>query len=250
MPSSRSTKPCAPASTTPACFSTGSSSGVLANDSCARARALVNSARRSVSPPSAASHRAAAKSSRTVGSVPGTGSDIAVQDCSAPRRQANARPAASTRTRSASASRQPWKNCAMMAPELPRAPSSAASVMRPRISGKSRWSASSRASRMDLNVKAMLVPVSPSGTGKTLMRSMYSRRPNRCRIPASITRTRPGPSSCTVCVVRSFIDSLRLPKKGAVYMPQMVSARTIQKLADMAATWRNRPSRSRGRARH
>src|SRR6056297_3274629 len=70
----------------------------------------------------------------------------------------------------------PWKYCAMMAPELPRAPSRAASAisssnpgMPPRVPPRSRLP-----TLFKVNIR--LVPVSPSGTGNTLMRLSSSRR--------------------------------------------------------------------------
>ena len=65
----------------------------------------------------------------------------------------------------------PCKNCAIIVPELPRADSNAKSAI---ISNDSPTLSGIRllpSSIIGNNVKHMLVPVSPSGTGKTLISS-------------------------------------------------------------------------------
>src|SRR6056297_706847 len=140
MPSSRSTKPWPPASTTPASRSTASFSGVVANDLCAALRARLNSLRISRTPCSTPSTIASPKSSSTVGMVPATGLDMADQAAAAPALEA----AASWRASSSCATR-------VRRLDLSRCPTL-------------------------LRVNIRLVPVSPSGTGNTLMRLSRSRR--------------------------------------------------------------------------
>ena len=84
IPSSRSTNPWPPASTTPACFKTGSSSGVWASDSLALTRPYSSISRISLTPCRDLLSSAMEKSSSTVGSVPATGSDMAVHAAFAP----------------------------------------------------------------------------------------------------------------------------------------------------------------------
>ena len=190
MPSTRSTKPWPPASTTPAAFSAGNWLGVLASETCAASRPCRTSAWMSRTPSATRRESSFEKSSSTVGSVPCTGFDIAVQAAAAPDSAAWASVSAVSMRRPATASRKPWKYCAMIAPELPRAPSSAASATWSIRSSTRRSGLVAVASRMVLKVNAMLVPVSPSGTGKTLMRLRYSRRWKTWPMPAESARRR------------------------------------------------------------
>src|SRR5262245_38314162 len=71
--------------------------------------------------------------------------------------------------REPSRSATPTKNCARIAPELPRAPSMAASAILRSSAPACAPPVSRMAARTAPRVKARLVPVSPSGTGNTLI---------------------------------------------------------------------------------
>ncbi len=69
-----------------------------------------------------------------------------------------------------------------MTPELPRAPMSDPCTMASQVAPNPGSARASSSVVTDSTVSAMLVPVSPSGTGKTLSRLMSSwwvRRPSR-----------------------------------------------------------------------
>src|SRR4030081_356149 len=70
---------------------------------------------------------------------------------------------------------KPRKICERMTPELPRAPIRAPWLARLAIAERSASSTSRMSSIADCNVRSMLVPVSPSGTGNTLSASTSSR---------------------------------------------------------------------------
>ena len=105
----------------------------------------------------------------TVRMVPSRGSDKASCAYSLPLAMAWLKVYGVKRVSSPAESLMPWKNCATIAPELPRDPSSRASAILassvPRcLSPSSRNTAST-----EPRDKLRLVPVSPSATGNTLM---------------------------------------------------------------------------------
>ncbi len=161
------TRPAAPASTTPFLASTSSwpvvrASAFLAS-SAARAAITARSPGRS--------RTAEAAVASTLSTVPSTGRDTAAVASSA----ALARPARrSPAPRSTSASpRSAWLT---ITPELPRAPRSApCAKARHAVSGSALGGRSSRASAAARRVRWRLVPVSPSGIGKTFSASMSPR---------------------------------------------------------------------------
>src|SRR4051812_20555173 len=130
---------------------------------------------------------------------------------------------------SSAAPRMSWLR---MTPEFPRAPSSAARATLSTISSRpissispcvERWSSSLSTAR---RVSAMLSPVSPSATGKTLRSLTSSRRDSRCARAASMTRRKRrrlgsatalrGLSSClrdlaSLEAARADVDALRCP---------------------------------------
>src|SRR4030066_1016391 len=65
-----------------------------------------------------------------------------------------------------------WRNWAKMSPELPRAPERAASAIDRRVVFRDLLTTA--VSAIERMVAARLVPVSASGTGKTLIRLRYS----------------------------------------------------------------------------
>src|SRR6059058_2835338 len=70
---------------------------------------------------------------------------------------------------------KPRKICERITPELPRAPIRAPCAARLAIAERSGSSSPRMSSTADCNVNSILVPVSPSGTGKTLSASTSSR---------------------------------------------------------------------------
>ena len=132
MPATSSTKPSAPASTTLARRSISSFSGVASSDTRAAASALRNSSRKSSAPACAAAAAAPAKSAITVRIVPSRGSASDSRAYVAPAAMASANWAVVRAASVAARSPTPSRNCARIAPELPRAPSSAASATRVR----------------------------------------------------------------------------------------------------------------------
>jgi hypothetical protein len=163
-PSRKRTKPLAPASTTPALFSTASSSGVRCSAASARStrRAMNTRMSRSASARPASS----AVSRATVRMVPSTGSSSDPCRRSKPRRTAAARSRAPARSRSPRPSRNPSRNCDSIIPELPRAPRTLASAMAAVTWGSGAASPRPRSAwATDRSVRQRLVPVSPSGTG-------------------------------------------------------------------------------------
>jgi hypothetical protein len=69
-----------------------------------------------------------------------------------------------------------------MIPEFPRAPEKAAAAMEEAVSARDLETRVPSA--MERQVKTMLSPVSPSGTGKTLMLLRCSLRRSRAAVPA------------------------------------------------------------------
>src|SRR5205807_3688459 len=70
---------------------------------------------------------------------------------------------------------KPRRICERMTPEFPRAPMSAPCDARRAVRERSASSTSRMSSTADCKVRSMLVPVSPSGTGKTFRESTSSR---------------------------------------------------------------------------
>ncbi len=102
--------------------------------------------------------------------------------------------------REMSSSAAPRMSCERITPLLPRAPSSAARATESTISSRpissivcasSAWARRSTSSRQARSVSAMLSPVSPSATGKTLRSLISARRDSRCaRAPSTAARKR------------------------------------------------------------
>jgi hypothetical protein len=193
-PSSTRTNALAPASTTPASRSTSSSSGVRRSESSARRMTCtIISCRLWLCP--AANSAASAASRDTVRMVPSTGSSSDSYSWFAPVRMARATSLAEATSRSPSDSRNPRRKWESSMPELPRAPKTQASAMARVTAGNVAllWSART-ASAAARSVIAKLVPVSPSGTGKTLMRLSSSRPASTQSAAARTDRLRRGPS--------------------------------------------------------
>ncbi|MBV2208490.1 MAG: hypothetical protein KUL77_02875 [Thermomonas sp.] len=119
----------------------------------------------------------------TLNIVPSTGLAKAARALSAPRRTATANALTSNIGSACACSPAPIKNCAMIAPELPRAPCS-----------------------KDPNVEARLLPVSPSGTGNTLILLSSSRAAMTRSIPAinarrSVAAVKGGEAGASIGVV-------------------------------------------------
>ena len=198
MPATSSTKPSAPASTTLARRSISSFSGVASSETRAAASASRNSGRNSATP----SRAAAARGPREVGdhredralarlgerfARVGRAAGHGVRELG--RRESGRCVAARSPT--------PSRNCARIAPELPRAPSSAASATRVRSwpacgSGPARSATSTACS-----VSARFVPVSPSGTGNTLILLITSSREMRRWMPVRSAAASSAPSSAS-----------------------------------------------------
>ena len=218
MPSSQSTKPRAPASTTPAFCNTGICRGVSASAWRARCNARVKPVRgSSLLAWPAASSSASANAEMTLRMVPSTGLASALRALSAPRRTAAASARASSTGALRACSARPTRNCAMIAPELPRAPSMASLPMRASSSPMCRLRRLSAPCSTLPRVEARLLPVSPSGTGNTLMRLSSSRAAMTRRVPAIIARRRAAAVTAGAGVdwAASMRRSLRDPRHGA-----------------------------------
>ena len=169
IPSSNTNSPLPPASTTPASASTGSSVGVRSR-LCEAASSVASITPRMSGPSESNVCRAASDASRiTVRIVPSTGLVTALYAPTAPSSMPRTQVLASMLSASPTARVIPRMICDRITPELPRAPMSApcdiAAMIAPAPSSGQRC-ASSITERM---VRCMLVPVSPSGTGKTLI---------------------------------------------------------------------------------
>src|SRR6056297_121349 len=195
MPATISTKPWAPASTTPALRSTSSWWVVSASALRAASRPPPSRLGKSIFGmwPSC-SRSLEANAATTDRMVPSRGSESASLAYSEPTATARAKASGVMRGTSTAASLTPWKNWASIAPELPRAPSSMASATRmsTRLAGSS--SAPCSAPRTADSVSARLVPVSPSATGNTLMRFSRSWFTSTRCTPALSARLRCLPS--------------------------------------------------------
>ena len=145
--------------------------------------------------PSAAAFSAPAAASRhTVRMVPSTGFSSADSSRWKPRRIAPASSRARMRKRAPIPSSNPTRKWESIIPELPREPITAAWATARETSGRGASPSRCSASVMDFMVRAKLVPVSPSGTGKTLMR-FSSSRPARTHVAAARSDRRSrGPS--------------------------------------------------------
>src|SRR5438876_2057953 len=193
MPSRRRTNPFAPASTTPARLSTASSSGVRWSDASARWTTRRTNTRRSRSP--TAWSASAAVSRATVRMVPSTGSSSAPSRRSKPVRMPRARSQAPALSRLPMPSWRPSRNWESIMPELPRAPRTLAWAIAAVTSGRGASPRPRTACATARNVRHRLVPVSPSGTGKTLRRFSSSRPAATQSAAASRERRRRGPST-------------------------------------------------------
>ena len=133
---------------------------------------------------------AAALSRNTVRMVPSTGLRTAWNATSTAEENAASMPAASSFWPTLP-SHRPRKICEVMTPELPRAPMSAPVVIALRISAPSAPMGScARFSTTVSNVSDMFVPVSPSGTGKTLRRLISSFRSLKVLLAAAMALRR------------------------------------------------------------
>ena len=145
---------------------------------------------------SAAARSAAPAASRaTVRMVPSRGSSSDSYSRSEPWRTAAATSRVVALGRSPSDSANPRRKWASIIPELPRAPSTAARAMVRAVSGSGASPSARRASATARSVRLKLVPVSPSGTGKTLMRLISSRPAATQSAAAKSERASRGPST-------------------------------------------------------
>ena len=87
------------------------------------------------------------------------------------------------------ASEKPRRKWASIIPELPRAPSTAPRAAVRAVSGSDASPSARRASATERSVSEKLVPVSPSGTGKTLIR-LISSRPAATQSAGGVQRPR------------------------------------------------------------
>ena len=154
-----------PASTTPAWARTGSRSGVRASASAAPERAA-SATVRTDDPGSAASRAASAAPRATVRMVPSTGRITAWRASSSATVRALASSAAPGAPSDApSPSAMPRSSWERITPEFPRAPIRDPWEMALQAAAMSGWESRPSSSTTDSRVRAMLVPVSPSGTG-------------------------------------------------------------------------------------
>jgi len=131
----------------------------------------------------------------TDSTVPAAGFDTAAVASSSARRSADRSAAPLTVRAPSQLSASPRSTCERITPELPRAPATApfarADTAAPTASAGSR----TRASSADRMVCSRLVPVSPSATGNTLIRSIASRSASRARTTAAAHRRTASASS-------------------------------------------------------
>src|SRR5829696_4623167 len=171
-------RPAPPASTTPASRRTASCAGVSSRAARAPSAAARTTSASSVRPASTAATAASAPERATVRNVPSSGSATAVYAVSAAFSMAAAKSGPVAGGCPASWSARPRSNWARMVPELPRAPRTA-----PRAStvqeDSVEFPARSRAATAAWAVSRRFVPVSPSGTGKTLRSSRLLRDSDR-----------------------------------------------------------------------
>ena len=136
----------------------------------------------------------------TVRIVPSTGRAIAEYADSAAFTTAAPKPPVVTRGESGRPSENPQKNCARIAPELPRAPPTAWSASVFDISRTWRWRTREMPAAIFWSVEATLVPVSPSGTGNTLILLRASARSATKCAPAITARDRRLPSRYPIAI--------------------------------------------------
>ena len=167
---------------------------------------------------------ACANAVSTVRIVPSRGSLRLSRAYSAPPSTPAAKSAGSIWFRWPTRSQRPRKNCARIAPELPRAPSSAASATRVSVLPACRSGHLRSAPSTAFTVSARFVPVSPSGTGNTLILFRCSWRDSSRRMPACSAKFSRSPSRLSAVTATAFtgdrlpsvqsLDSLnRLPRK-------------------------------------
>src|SRR5512142_111063 len=126
-----------------------------------------------------------------------------------PERIARARSALVACDAGPSPSSSPSRNCDSISPELPRAPRTLACAIAAVTVGSGASPRSRRACATARRVRHMLVPVSPSGTGNTLMRFSSSRPAATQSAAASSERRSRGPSTYampTVTAGPSLLD--------------------------------------------
>ena len=173
IPFQTSTKPCPPASTTPAFLSTGSISGVCARASCALTRISFHiCAAVSCSSCAASCCACSPASLATVRMVPSVGFITALYAAVTPIDNAFAMSFASASCLPSKPLEKPRNSRERITPEFPLAPRSkaeAAFLATCSTVGSSRRVSSSRFAA--LMVIDIFVPVSPSGTGNTLSAS-------------------------------------------------------------------------------
>src|SRR5690606_12224523 len=173
--------------------STAMSSGVRArtrsDSACSRRRKWPMSAD---SP--AARSAAIAASRRTVRMVPSRGASSACSRWRAPSRTARATSVARAVGSPSRASPKPIRKWASIIPELPRAPITAARAAVVAVAESGASPRARRASATARKVSEKLVPVSPSGTGKTLIRLSSSRPAATQSLAARNPRANRGPS--------------------------------------------------------
>ena len=136
-----------------------------------------------------------AESRTTVRIVPSTGFSTAASSDRAPSVSADATSPSDARALPSSPPENPSRNWESIMPQLPRAPSSAdrAATAATRSTRRSRYPANSPATAS--RVRLRLVPVSPSATGKTLIRLSSALHSRPLRHAASSARRNRGPST-------------------------------------------------------
>ena len=167
-----------------------------ASDSRAVSRTATKASAKSPFPSAPLSSTAVeAESLTTVRIVPSTGLSTAASSERAPSVSADANSARVARARPFSPPENPSRNWDSIMPQLPRAPSSAdrAATAATWSTRRSRDLASSPATAS--RVRLRLVPVSPSATGKTLIRFSSALHFRPLRHAASRARRSRGPST-------------------------------------------------------
>ena len=161
--SSNSMKPAPPASTTPASLSTGNISGVRSRADLPATRAA-RSTPTSDAPSCAAAWAPSAASRTTVRIVPSIGRNTDKYAAAEAALSASATFAPVPSRAPFSVPTSPRRIWLRMTPLLPRAPIRLPWLMALQV-GSSPWSAPSSSATTASSVRAILVPVSPSGTG-------------------------------------------------------------------------------------
>ena len=167
-------RPCPPESTTPACFKTGNISGVCSNTSSAY---LMTSSKKTVKSwhPSSASSRALWLAPfATVRMVPSLGFITALYAVSTAFSLASARSATVSSSNSLIDLVKPLKSWDKITPEFPRAPRKEPEEIALQMDAISISPSADTSLAAAMMVKVILVPVSPSGTGKTFKSLIHS----------------------------------------------------------------------------